>query len=399
MSVVGIDAISFSTGHYSLSLEEMARHYSIDKEKYHVGLGQYAMSVCGREEDVVTMAAEAARPVIEALAPEELASVRTLLFATETGVDFSKSAGMWLHKLIALPSSCRVVELKQACYSGTAALRLAASLVATHPSERVLVATSDIARYPLGSPGEVTEGCGAVAMLIASNPRIAQLGSASGIYSEDVMDFWRPNYSRVAHVDGKYSMRIYLRSLQLAFEDYLSRGGVPLKSFSACCFHAPFAKMAVKALHSLVKSPAQHLERALEASLRYTRRVGNAYSASLYTCLLSLLDAREITSEMIGNHCEGGGRVGLFSYGSGAVAEFFDLKLVPGYEQYLLTDRHQALIQSRKALSYEAFARWHEAELSSDGGEHAIARDATCTDLNYRFCGLFDHQRRYEVLV
>ena len=51
-----------------------------------------------------------------------------------------------------------------------------------------------------------------------------------------------------------------------------------------------------------------------EESIVYSRRVGNLYTGSLYLGLISLLEnATTLTA---------GNQIGLFSYGSGAVAEF-----------------------------------------------------------------------------
>jgi hydroxymethylglutaryl-CoA synthase len=48
------------------------------------------MSVLAEDEDIVTMGAAAAKPLLERNGTD---GVRTLLFATESGVDQSKAAG------------------------------------------------------------------------------------------------------------------------------------------------------------------------------------------------------------------------------------------------------------------------------------------------------------------
>ncbi|MFR4190734.1 MAG: hydroxymethylglutaryl-CoA synthase, partial [Corynebacterium variabile] len=135
------------------------------------------------------------------------------LFATESGVDQSKAAGVAALRLLGLPSNVRVVEMKQACYGGTAALQAAVGIVARSPEERVLVITSDNARYELDSPGEPTQGAGAVAMLISADPDVLEIEQANGISTIDVDDFWRPNDSTTAVVDGHLSVGAYLDAL------------------------------------------------------------------------------------------------------------------------------------------------------------------------------------------
>ena len=52
---------------------------------------------------------------------------------------------------------------------------MAKEYVKNHPERKVLVIASDIARYGLASGGEVTQGVGAVAMMITQNPRILSI--------------------------------------------------------------------------------------------------------------------------------------------------------------------------------------------------------------------------------
>ncbi|MEM7496021.1 MAG: hydroxymethylglutaryl-CoA synthase, partial [Myxococcota bacterium] len=186
---VGIDQLSFFTASTFLDLKTLARARGVDWRKYYDGLGQEKMAVPPLDEDTVTLAASAAHPLVQRTDKNEIGLV---LFATESGVDQSKSAGLFVHGLLDLPPDCRVVELKQACYSGTAALRFACMFAAARPNKKALVLASDIARYPLGSRGEPTQGCGAVAMLVTARPRILALEPGEGLHAQDVMDFWRP---------------------------------------------------------------------------------------------------------------------------------------------------------------------------------------------------------------
>ena len=110
----GIDLISFYSSKYFLSLEALAEKRGVDVAKFHVGLGQFRMAIPPPDEDVVTMGASAAKPLLASVDPQ---TISLLLFATESGVDQSKAAGLFVHKLLGLSSRCRVVELKEACYS------------------------------------------------------------------------------------------------------------------------------------------------------------------------------------------------------------------------------------------------------------------------------------------
>jgi hydroxymethylglutaryl-CoA synthase len=133
---LGIHDLAIATGHHVLDLDDLAAANGVDPAKYHVGIGQDAFSVPAPDEDIVTMGAAAAKQVLDRHGVD---GIRTVLFATESGVDQSKAAGVYVHGLLGLPRNVRVVELKQACYGGTAAVQMALGIIARDPGERVLV--------------------------------------------------------------------------------------------------------------------------------------------------------------------------------------------------------------------------------------------------------------------
>lgn len=381
---VGITDLSFATTHYVLEHAELARQLGIDPAKFHTGIGQDAMSVPAVDEDIVTMAATATAPILTRHGTDR---VRTVLLATETGVDQAKSAGLYLHPLIGLPRNCRVVELKQACYAATAALQLAAGIVTRDPTQQVLVIATDTARYDLGTPAEATQGAAAVAMLITTDPAIARLEPHSGLYSSDVMDFWRPNYRSTAMVDGQLSVTAYLDAACEAYTDYHHQTGHGLSDFAAFCYHQPFTKMAYKAHRHLLEThdlptDAATLDTALRDTTHYNRVIGNSYTASLYLALASLLDhADDLTDQLIA----------LLSYGSGNVAEFFTATILPGYRDHLRTAANHDTLTRRKPIDYHDYHALHE-DTPLDGYDYTVPEQ---TDNTYRLAAITDHKRIY----
>lgn len=385
----GIDDLAFATATQYLELAELAEVHGIDPAKYTVGIGQERMSVAAPDEDTVTLAAAAAQPIVADLDEAGKAAIRTLLVATETGIDQSKSAGVYVHHLLGLSPACRVVELKQACYSGTSALQMALALVARNPEQKVLVIASDVARYDIGSSGEPTQGAGAVAMLIAADPRLVAIEPVSGLHTRDVMDFWRPNYRMNAVVDGRLSIRAYTESLAGAWSDYCEQGGHPFAEIDVFCYHQPFTKMAVKAHQHLTRiSGAPRDPEVMEAqvadSLRYNRQLGNSYTASMYIGLSSLLD--NATEDL------SGARIGFFSYGSGAVGEFFTGTVQPDYRNRLRTAENRKQIDGRRRISHEEYLQLVIPANPVDGGDHEIPVTGTGP---FRLTAIRGHQRIY----
>lgn len=386
----GIDRISFYTPRYCLDLKDLAEARDVDWNKYSIGIGQEIMSIPPPDEDIVTMAASAAKTIIDEVGSE---GIDLVLFATESSIDQSKSAGLFLHRLLGLQSRCRLVELKQACYSGTMALRMAALHVAVYPSSKALVLASDIARYDLGSPGEPTQGCGAVAMLVTANPSILSLDPEYGAYAEDVMDFWRPNYRAEALVDGKYSTRIYLHSVAQAWSQYSELTGRVLSDFEKCCYHIPFTNIAGKAHDRLLKNSKiiegrkEIIESQVKDSLAYNRLTGNTYNASLYEGLTCLLDKSDDVLD--------GKRISLFSYGSGCVGEFFSGVVTPGYKNSLYTANHKQLLGSRTGVTVQQYEDIFNLNMPTDGWEYSFGEYQTGS---FRLAGINAHKRKYEAV-
>lgn len=383
---VGIHDLSIATTQYVLTHETLAARTGADVGKYHRGIGQLSMSVPAVDEDIVTMAAAAAAPVIARHGSDR---IRTIVFATETSVDQAKAAGIHVHSLLGLPSATRVVELKQACYSGTAALQFAIGLVHRDRGEQILVIASDVSKYELGEPGEATQGAAAVAMLISADPALVRIEDPSGVFTADIMDFWRPNYRSTALVDGHESISAYLQAVEGVWKDYTERGGRRLEDFDSFCYHQPFTKMAYKAHRHLLQHSGHEVDdaavaRAIEHTTAYNAVVGNTYTASMYLALAALLDnGGDLTDRTIG----------FFSYGSGSVAEFFAGAVVPGYREHLRAGGHREAIGRRQDVDYATYEEIHEHALPVDGGDHPLPRETTGP---YRFAGLFGHKRVYE---
>lgn len=387
MIKVGIDTLAMDTSRYALHLATLAKARGIDPDKFHKGLGQMTMSVPAPGEDVVTMAANAAQKALEGIDTD---AIDMLLFATESGVDQSKSAGVFVHGLLGLSPHCRVVELKQACYSGTAAIQMALPYLKQNPDKKVLVIASDIARYGLNTTGESSQGCAAVAMVLSVNPRVLAIEPESGMMTADVMDFWRPNYRDTALVEGKYSSRLYLSMLEKCWQQYTEKSGRTYADHDYFCYHVPVPRLVEKAHQSLVKLTdhsylsSEETGAQVDPSLVYGRKIGNGYTAALYVGLISLL-------ENANNHMAGK-RIGFYSYGSGCVAEFFSGKVQTGYQHALHHSHHAALLKNRKILAYEDYVKFYNFHYADNGSEQIIPPYRTGA---FRLTHLDGHKRIY----
>ena len=382
---VGIDKIGFYTPGLYLDMAELATARGEDPNKYLIGIGQSQQAVIPPTQDVVTMAANAASQI---LTPELKDDIAMVLFGTESGIDNSKATAVYLAHLLELPSQTRAIELKQACYGATAGLQLAADYVRVHPTAKVLVIGADVARYGLRTAGEVTQGGGAVAMLVTANPQILALEPVSAYHTEDVMDFWRPTYRTEALVDGKYSTNVYLDFFKTVWTDYQQQTQRTIADFDALAFHLPFTKMGRKGLRQILPEaqPDQQatLKAAFEASQEDNRNVGNLYTGSLYLSFLSLLRHGQLAP---------GNRVGFFSYGSGAEGEFFSGLIQPDFRQGFDDVALTQLLAQRRRVSVTEYEAIYRSQLSNDARDTQLAVGEETAD--YYLAGRQNQQRQY----
>ena len=384
---IGIDKIGFATSPYVLRLKDLAAARDTDPEKLSKGLLLKEQSVAPITEDIVTLAATAADDI---LTDEDKEAIDMVILATESGIDQSKAAAVFVHGLLDIQPFARSFEMKEACYAATAALDYAKLHVEKFPQSKVLVIASDIAKYGIGTPGEPTQGAGAVAMLISQNPRILSFNDDNVAQTRDVMDFWRPNYATTPFVNGIYSTQQYLDSLKTTWVEYQKRTGLALTDFAAVCFHLPYPKLALKGLKKILdKSVSEEkkdqLQYNFDQSILYSQRVGNIYTGSLFLGLLSLLENDP--------QLKAGDRIALFSYGSGAVSEIFSANLVPGFEQ-LLDHKRMEKLDQRTVLSVSDYERLFYEEVDLDPSGNQVFEPATLQ--TYALTEIKEHQRTYQ---
>lgn len=384
---IGIDKIGFSTSHYVLKMSDLAQARGEDPKKFSQGLMLDALSITPITEDIITLASSAASEILDDLDKQ---AIDMVIFATESSLDQSKAAAVYVHGLSGIQPFARSIEMKEACYSATAALNYAKLHIEKHPESKVLVLASDIAKYGIASAGESTQGAGAIAMLVSQNPRILALNDDNLAQTRDIMDFWRPNYSDTPYVNGMYSTKQYLDCLKTTWTEHQKRFNSTLSDYAAFCFHIPFPKLAQKGLQKIMDKQLSENRKTLliqnfQDSIAYSRQVGNIYTGSLYLGFLSLLENSQ--------NLKSGDKIGFFSYGSGAVCEIFSGQLVDGFQDQLKPSRLEQLSQ-RTPLSVKEYEEmfYEETQLDKDG--NACFRQYQTGP--FALTAITEHQRQYQ---
>ncbi|WP_290078129.1 hydroxymethylglutaryl-CoA synthase [Lactobacillus taiwanensis] len=383
---VGIDQIGYFTPNKYVDMVDLAHARNQDPNKFLIGIGQSKMSVADATQDAVSMGINATLRYLNKI---NKSKVGLLIFGTESSVDQSKSGSLFVKSALKLDPSVRAFEVKEACFGLTAGLMIAQDFVRLHPDQTAIVIGSDIARYGLKTAGEVTQGAGSVSLSISSNPRILELNEGHSAYSEDINDFWRPNNSKLAKVDGKYSTQVYLDFFKHTFNDYKEQKNLETKDFAAIVYHLPFTKMGLKANRIAIEGEDEETNARLmdsfTAAKELNANVGNIYTGSLYLSLLSLLENGDLKA---------GDLTGLFSYGSGAMAEFYSANVVEGYEKQIDKAGDEALLAKRKKLSVDEYERIFSEALEDPKNDVELVSDEDSG--KYYFAGIKDDIRQYQ---
>ncbi|WP_160716703.1 hydroxymethylglutaryl-CoA synthase family protein [Chitinophaga solisilvae] len=335
MITAGIQAMNIYGGAACLDVQELAIHRNLNQTRFE-NLLIKSKTVALPYEDPVTFAVNAAQPLIASLTEQERSRIELLITCTESGIDFGKSVSTYVHHYLGLNRNCRLFEIKQACYSGTAGLQMAVSFILSNasPGAKALVIATDISRFTIVSGSEngdkdlafaePSNGAGAVALLVSASPGVftADIG-ANGYYGHEIMDTCRPqNDKEVGNAD--LSLLSYMECCEKSYLEYKKRVTYAdyRNSFQFLSFHTPFGGMVKGAHRSIMRKlvnadPAEteaDFTRRVKPGLIYCQQVGNIMGGTLFLSLASTIDN--------GNY-DTPGRIGCFSYGSGCCSEFY----------------------------------------------------------------------------
>lgn len=335
MIPVGIEAMNVFAGTAYLDVMQLARLRQLDTTRFE-NLMMKEKTVALPYEDPVTCGVNAAKPLVDALSESEKDRIEMLITCTESAIDFGKSLSTYMHHYLGLNRNCRLFELKQACYSGTAGFQMAVSFILSQasPGAKALVISSDITRFIAVDAGEAltadwsyaepSSGAGAVAILISECPYVFQVDvGANGYYGYEVMDTCRPIPDSEAG-DADLSLLSYLDCCEQAFLEYQKRVTAVdyQETFRYLIFHVPFGGMVKGAHRTMMRKMTRakpdeietDFQRRVIPGLNYCQRVGNIMGGTLFLALASAIDQGRFDSPQ---------RIGCFSYGSGCCSEFY----------------------------------------------------------------------------
>jgi len=427
----GIDDIAIYIPRLYIDASDFAKARGLDPVKLQKGLGVSQMAIVDANQDPACLAANACLKIMQKnkLSPEDIGR---LYVSTESAFDESKAMNsyvIWMVEQVygqGAFAHCGVIETKFACVSGSYALYDNANWIRADEADgkAALVVVSDIAKYDLGSSGEMTQGAGSVVMLLNDKPRLLEFDpKVTATSIKDEYDFYRPFGKETPIVHGQYSNMLYMIQVRKALDAYkkkviatglikMESGDTILDHMDYINMHLPYSNMGKKALAYLVRHEWRQLPRwkrilqeigidepvpkdprgTIESVLgdqefmtkdheftklfTKTQEYQEVYEAKLSSSL--------IASTMIGNlytaslylgfrsslefeYQKGvdllGKRVGFGSYGSGSSAMVFSGVIQPEYEEIVKTMNLEVELKERRKLTWEEYEELHENKL------------------------------------
>lgn len=430
----GIDDIAIYIPRLYIDAADFARARGLDPIKLQKGLGVSQMAIVDANQDPACLAANACLTIMQKnkLSPDDIGR---LYVSTESAFDESKAMNSYVIGMLEQVygqgafEHCGGVETKFACVSGSYALYDNANWIRAGEAEgkHALVVVSDIAKYDMGSSGEMTQGAGSVVMLLNDKPRLLAFDpKVTATSIKDEYDFYRPFGKETPIVHGQYSNLLYMIQVRKALEAYkkkvISSGLIKLKPDETILdhmdyinMHLPYSNMGKKALAYLVRHEWRQLPRwkkilesigmdeprpkdprgTIESVLAddefmekdheftkmftktkeyqevYESKLSSSLIASsmignLYTASLYLGFRSSLEFEYQKGIDLAGKRVGFGSYGSGSSAMVFSGVIQPEYEQIVKNMNLEVEIGERRKLTWKEYEELHENKLSPE---------------------------------
>lgn len=406
----GIDAASYYVPSLYLEIKDLAEKRGIEPAKLEKGLGLHKMGLPDVHEDAATFAAEALLRLIKdyGIRPKEISRIYV---GTESALDAAKPTASYAMHMVEKVlegefgercfKNCDVVDMTFACIGAVDALHNSLDFVRANPDKKAVVIASDYAKYELASSGEYTQGGGAVALLISSDPRLLEIENQWGVATESVFDFFKPRrhykkedlrnapgsfpdkievFTDEPVFDGQYSNQCYQDRIREAYNHYKEITGKnkPYESWKYLIFHLPYAfhgKRVFTEIYSLENGLSYHtpeeqkavaksesyirfINEKIERSQRASSEIGNMYTASIFMALISALQVSYDENEEL-TGCE----IGFLGYGSGSKSKVFVGKVSEGWKNIASRWGLFKNLISRTPVDFNTYEKLHKKQL------------------------------------
>jgi len=339
---VGIVSYGAYIPRYRISPKEIGRIWGVDGTAMGKGLLIHQKSVPSPDEDVITIATEAARSMMSRVNvdPKEIGA---MYVGSESHPYAVKPSGTVVAEAIEATPNMTAADLEFACKAGTAGIQACMGLVGSGMVKYGVAIGADTSQGAPGDALEYSASAGGAAYLIGSENIIAKINKTLS-FTTDTPDFWRRESQPYPSHGGRFTGEpAYFRHITSAAKMMLEAMGTKPEDYTYAVFHQPNGKFPTRIAKELGFQPEQ-IEQGL-----LTPHIGNTYSGAVPIGLASVLDISKP-----------GDRIFAVAYGSGAGSDAFDITVTENISKF---NRSAAptvanLIERTIELDYGTYAKF-----------------------------------------
>ena len=336
--MVGIVSYGFYIPKYRIKVEEIASQWDKCGDKVEKSLKIEEKAVAGKDEDILTMAYEAASQAFENQ-NEIKQKIGAVFIGSETfpyAVNPSSTAlGEWLN----LSNDYLAYDTQFACKAATGALISAYGMVSAGHIPYALVCASDKANARPQDALEYSAGSGANAWILGRENVLLKIGDWTS-FSSDTPDFWRRTKADYPSHAGRFTgSPAYFYHIKQASLKLLEKTKTKASDYTYAVFHMPNGSFPLKVAQSLGFS----LDQVKQSYI--VPKLGNSYSASALMGLVSVLDT-----------AKAGDKIFFASYGSGAGSDAITFEVTEEIEKRRKS--FATAIQQKTYINYATYMRY-----------------------------------------
>ena len=339
---IGIVSYGAYIPRYRIVPEEIGKVWGADGEAMSRGLFILSKTVPGPDEDVITIAVEAARSMMRRCDVSRRRS-GAIYVGSESHPYAVKPTGTVVAEALAVSPSLTVADFEFACKAGTAAIQTCMGMVGSGMVKYGVAIGADTSQGAPGDALEYSASAGGAAYLIGSKDIIARINRTIS-YTTDTPDFWRREGQEYPSHGGRFTGEpAYFKHITEASRRLLEEMGTTPSDYDYAIFHQPNGKFPTRVAKQLGFTSEQ-----VEVGL-LTPYIGNTYSGAVPLGLAAVLDI-----------AKPGQRIFAVAYGSGAGSDAFDITVTDKIED-LRRDAAPSvreMVERKKFLDYATYAKY-----------------------------------------
>lgn len=339
--MVGIISYGVYIPRWRIKVEEIAKMWGQEAERYRKSLFVDEKSVPSLDEDAATMAVEAARNALKRVPQVKPKELGAIYVGSESHPYAVKPTATIVAEAIDATPTLTAADMEFACKAATAGIQACLGLTKAGYIKYGMSIGSDTAQGRPADALEYTAGAGAAAYIIGNKDVIADIEGTCSV-TQDIPDFWRRDGASFPQHAGRFTGEpAYFAQVVNCSRELMKKLGTTTKDYDYVVFHEPNGGFPLTVARIL----GFEKEKILPSLV--VKKIGNTYSASSLIGLAAVLD-----------RADAGDRILMTSYGSGAGSDSFSIVVTDKIEEHrALAPSVEYYVNRKEYVDYALYSR------------------------------------------